>query len=113
MYSYVCELREVFDSLTGIAQSDILDFDQTKDLIAQKLVTIQSWQAPFEEAKDSLETSTRLMSSPTSGVDEEDLAINYESNHEAARQQMEQQLVIDIQKTQQERLTTWKLSTEN
>ena len=40
LYPYICELREVFDTVTDISNSDLLDFDKAKDQIAQKLVTI-------------------------------------------------------------------------
>ena len=40
MISYVCELRDIFDTVIAIDKNNILDFDAAKDIIAQKLVTI-------------------------------------------------------------------------
>ena len=34
MYMYVVREKEIYDTVTGIANSDILDFDRTKDMIA-------------------------------------------------------------------------------
>ena len=65
LYSYYCELQDVFDTLIGISKSEMLDFDGAKDLIARKLVTIQN-QQPFEEAEE--DSLNGLGSSPTSGV---------------------------------------------
>ena len=40
LYPYYCELPDVFSTVINIANSELLDFDKAKDLIAQKLVTI-------------------------------------------------------------------------
>ena len=65
LYAYYCELPDVFSTVINIANSELLDFDKAKDLIAQKLVTIQN-QQPFEEAED--DSLNGIGSSPTSGV---------------------------------------------
>ena len=46
MHGYVTELSEVFETVTNIAKSDILQFERAKDMIAQNLVSIQNVQ-PF------------------------------------------------------------------
>ena len=69
LYAYYCELKDVYDNVINVANSNLLEFDRAKDLIAQKLVTIQSQQSPFEQANHTDEGSHNgVGSSPDSGV---------------------------------------------
>ena len=34
LYAYYCELKDVYDNAINIANSDLLEFDRAKDLIA-------------------------------------------------------------------------------
>ena len=43
MHEYVSELNDVFETVTNIAKSDLLQFDKAKDIIAQNLVGIQNF----------------------------------------------------------------------
>ena len=34
LYAYYCELKDVYDNVISVANSDLLEFDRAKDLIA-------------------------------------------------------------------------------
>ena len=68
LYPYYTELRDVYDTVISIANSELLEFDRAKDLIAQKLVTIQNQQGPFEQANTDEGSHNGVGSSPDSGV---------------------------------------------